>query len=166
MIGRRWSKLKKKLENLFEPTLNIEFNCSSYPVRSQRGGNSIPRFYMQIDKEIIWDFPRDFELRNIQFSLWASQNEITDLIQEYIETPVDQLLTTNFKYETITIEDDWLLHLDGKRYEVNYHLTELFIAADRRIGKQKLIGFAALKSNEAIDTILEKRFGSIKPLNT
>ena len=166
MIGRRWSKLKKKLENLFEPTLNIEFNCSSYPVRSQWGGNSIPRFYMQIDKEIIWDFPRDFELRNIQFSWWASFNKITDLVQEYIETPVDQLLTTNFKYETLIIEDKWFLHIYGERYEVNYRLTELFIAADRRIGKQKRIGFAALKSNEAIDRILEKRFGSIKPLNT
>jgi hypothetical protein len=117
---------------------------------------------MQIEKEVIWDFPRDFELSNIQFSWWASFNKITDLIQDYIETPVDQLLTTNFKYETLTIEDDWFLHLYGERYEVNYHLTELFIAADRRIGKQKLIGFAALKSNEAIDLILEKRFGNFK----
>jgi hypothetical protein len=117
---------------------------------------------MQIEKEIIWDFPRDFEIRTIDFGWWADRNNITDLIQEYIETPVDLLLTTNFKYETFTIKDDWFLCSYGERYEVNYRLTELFIAADRRIGKQKLIGFAALKSNEAIDLILEKRFGSFK----
>lgn len=50
---RPFSKLKKQIENLFVPELKLEVFCISYPVRSQRGSSSIPRFYIRLDKKYI-----------------------------------------------------------------------------------------------------------------
>ncbi len=60
-----FSKLKKGIENLFDPKLNMEFCCIAYPIRGQWGhNNSVPRFYVKLNDEFIWDFPKDFELKN------------------------------------------------------------------------------------------------------
>lgn len=162
MKQKPWSKLKKQIENLFEPNLKIEINCNSYPVRGQWGHhNSIPRFYLQLEKEVIWDFPHDFDIKELHFAWWADNNKISALIREYIDTPVDQLLEKKFENEFLFIDTDYMQTEQGKKYEVNYHLTELIIAADRRIGKQKLMEFGELKKNHILDKILERRFNVV-----
>jgi hypothetical protein len=167
MTQKPWSKLKKELEKLFVPGLNMEFNCNSYPIRGQWGHrNSVPRFYLLLDKEVLWDFPRDFEIKELHFGWWADSNKITDLLREYIDTPIDQLLIKKFENERLVIDTDYLQLGKGKKYEINYHLTELLIAADRRIGKEKLLSFSARKANHNIDKILEKRLKKTKGANT
>ena len=159
MNQKPWSKLKKQLENLFVPELKIRFHCNSFPIRGQWGHhNSVPRYYLVLEKEIIWDFPANFEIKELHFGWWASFNNISFLVREYIDTPVDDLLQQTFTNETLNIDTDYMGTDKGKKYKVNYHLTELFIAADRRIGKEKLKEFATLKKNPAIDKILAKRF--------
>jgi len=79
-------------------------------------------------------------------------------VREYINTPVDVLLTKKFKLDThkIMLQD---IGRDEQDYIViKYKLTELFIAADRRLGKEKLTNWAIKKENPAVDKILVLRF--------
>lgn len=154
---KRWSKLKKQIESLFVPELNVQFNCNSFPIRGQRGHrNSIPRFYLQMGKQILWDFPKGFEIKELHFGWWADNNNVSALIREYIDTPFDMLLETKFKSETLNVHSAYK-QLE-KDYVINYRLTELFIGADRRIGKEKLLEFAKQKRNTMLDKLIEKRF--------
>ena len=57
---RPFSKLKKQIENLYDPALEMQFCCSAFPMRGGRANNSIPRFYVKLGKEVIWDYPKDF----------------------------------------------------------------------------------------------------------
>ncbi|MBP7540738.1 MAG: hypothetical protein KA802_12500 [Saprospiraceae bacterium] len=147
--NRPFSKLKTQIENLFDPALGMEFCCNSYPMRGGWAENSIPRFYIKMDKQILWDFPADFEIKNISYGHWAGNNDISELVREYIETPKSMILDRMFANEV-------------KRYDtliICFHLTDFFKAADRRFGKKKLRTWAAKLHNHTIDRIIEKRFG-------
>lgn len=158
MKHKPWSKLKKEIEKLFVPGLNIKFNCNSFPIRGQWGNrNSVPRFYLQLDNEVLWDFPGDFEIKELHFGWWADSNNITALLREYIDTPINLLLRKKFENECLIIDTDYLQMGKTNNYKVDYHLTELLIAADRRIGKEKLLLFAEEKSNPVMDKIIAKR---------
>lgn len=158
---RPFSKLKKQIENLFVPELKMELCCISYPVRSQYGGSSIPRFYIRLDKKYIWDFPKDFPIKEISYHYWKDNTIISELIREYIDTPIKELPEKEFeleqncgvhKYSAESVEDELPAF--------NLHLTDLLKAADRRIGKEKLLKWSKEKSNENVRLILEKRFGT------
>jgi len=57
---RPFSKLKKQIDALFVPELKMHFCCTAYPIRGQwKSNNSIPRYYLKLGKEIIWDYPKD-----------------------------------------------------------------------------------------------------------
>jgi hypothetical protein len=139
---KRFSKLKKQIENLFEPDLNMEFCCNSYPMRSRTGyaHNSIPRFYIKLGKEIIWDYPKNKSAKKEEYGYWASNNGISALVRNYIDTPVEELLNKDFKSD----------------------LTDLFKAADRRLGKGNLVRWAILLSNPVVCKILIERY-ELKP---
>jgi len=149
---RPFSKLKKQIESLFDSNLKMTFNCISYAAGHY---NAIPRFYVRIGKETIWDFPKDFDAKDLDFHWWSNNLTINDLVREYIDTPVDKLLSTVFKNETakITNYDDYSV------IEFNLNLSPLFIAADRRLGKEKLIVWAAGIDNQNVNMILDLRFG-------
>jgi len=121
-----FSKLKNQIENLFEPSLKIEFCCNSYPMKTKTGyaHNSIPRFYVKLNKEIIWDYPKDF--KSEPYTEYAENNGISALVREYIDTPVSELLSKKFNDE--------------------YKLTDIFKAADRRLGKDSLLRLDRINS--------------------
>ena len=103
-----FSKLKKQIDNLFDPSLGIEFCCNSFPMRSSRGDNSIPRFYLKMGKEIIWDYPKQFAVKDINYGWWAGNNGISELVRDYIDTPASELPDKVFageikEYDTLTI---------------------------------------------------------------
>ncbi|MCG8565709.1 MAG: hypothetical protein MI747_11580 [Desulfobacterales bacterium] len=138
---KRWSKLQKQLYDLRSSEINFQIHCSVYRMKSQRGNTDIPRYWITLDKEIIWDYPRDFmdqppsatrkDPRN-----YPHENDISDisaLFREYIDTPKSKLLDKNFE------NDHW-------------GLMDILRAADRRFGarrlrtlKEKLKSRAALK---------------------
>ena len=153
-----FSKLKKKIENLFDDKLGMEFCCISYPIRGQWGhSNSVPRFYVKLGKEIIWDFPKDFPMKKIDFGYWSRTNGITALVREYIDTPVNELLTKKFTGDKQTFSE--YMGKNDRVYDVDYKLTELFLAADRRLGMDNLLELAVKRKNPVVDKILSKRFG-------
>jgi hypothetical protein len=154
--NRPFSKLKKTIEALFVPELRMEFCCNSYPMReSWNPTNAIPRFYVKLGKEIMWDYPKEFPVKDINYGWWAGNNNISDLVREYIDTSVQLLLTKSFTNEVQVYQT---YGTESRTITVEYHLIELFIAADRRLGKEKLKEWAAVINNPKVDLILEKRF--------
>jgi hypothetical protein len=154
-----WSKLQRDIYALFSPDINIQLHTVAYPMRSQRGHSNLPRYWITLDKEIIWDYPKDFKdmpfgttddylenrswchgsLKDIYPYGWEEPT-ISDCIREYINTPKEELLTKSFEY------DRW-------------GLTDLLKAADRRFGKRKLLYLKLLK-NEKVNKIINARLGN------
>lgn len=158
---RPFSKLKKSIERLFDDKLKMEFCCNSYPIRGQRGHrNSVPRYYVKLGKEIIWDFPKDFDMKELPFYYWADNNHINDLVRDYIDAPLEELLTKKFKYDKNGFIMQHLYSNEQDRFEIDYKLTEIFKAADRRLGKEKLLKWAKKIENSKVDKILGIRFNN------
>lgn len=57
---RRWSKLQKELYLMIDPSIDFQLHCSVYPMRSQRGSTDLPRYWITLNKEIIFDYPKQF----------------------------------------------------------------------------------------------------------
>lgn len=152
-----WSKLQSKLYNLMSDNVHFQIHCSVYRMQSQYGSTDLPRYWITIGKEIIWDYPKQFikdgKLRTTDGTElhYPYENEISDisnLIREYIDTPKSDLLTKTFTH------DKWFV-------------TPLFLANDRRLGKAALYNYiAALQHDsncnttciEQITKIVELRF--------
>lgn len=99
-------------------------------MRSQSGSTSLPRYWITLDKEIIWDYPKDFVteggiIKNYggevsrYYPYLTDVYDISNLIREYIDTPKEQLLNKQF------IHDKW-------------GLINILRAADRRVGARRL----------------------------
>lgn len=110
-----WSKLKKQIENLFVDNIGIEIKCVAYgPKRSWRKGtDGTGRYYIVLDKEIVWEESSYTTMYHIR--------SISDLIREYINTPIEEIMNKDF--------DD------------KYNLIDILIASDRRFGKSKLFAW-------------------------
>ena len=102
--SKPFSKLKKQIEQLFARELNMHIQCFAYPIKSQYGSSSIPRFYITFNKNIIWDFPKDFPIKYVNYHYWKSDTSISDIIRNYIDTPIEGLLEKTFTNEHINLE--------------------------------------------------------------
>ena len=156
---RPFSKLKKTINGLFDERLKMDFCCIAYPMRAQYANNHTPRFYVKLGKEIIWDYPKNIATEfHVESFMFRDSNGLTELVRDYIDTPVDKLFKKRFK------RDSWEYiwqYLDTRQQETvrfDYKLTEIFIAADRRLGKDALLKWAESKHNPVVDAILMKRY--------
>lgn len=142
--GRRWSKIKKRIEDLFAEGLNLQIYSTFYTTTSKHDSYNSPRHWFVLDKEVIFDFPGQFfnkgpDETRIEY-LDGENYKISCLIQEYIELPKEQLLST---------------HLEMDKWGV----IDILRAADRRIGKDRLLErFKDVSSDSAVKKILRKRF--------
>jgi len=132
-----WSKLQREIEKLFTDELSIRIQCRAYRMDSQRGSTNIPRYWITLGKDIIIDYPKDFPGAKASYPYHTDVCSISRLIRDYIDTPVDDLLSKEF-------EDPW-------------GLIEIFLAADRRIGKRRLRELGEKLSSDAAKLVLEKR---------
>ena len=135
-----WSKLQKSLYLIVSDKADFQIHCSVYRMKSQRGSTDLPRYWITIGKEIIFDYPKQFinseENKNYPYETQIS--DISDCIREYIDCPVHLLLENQFE------NDLW-------------GLTDILKAVDKRFGKDKLTAHFA-SSNPVIQSILQKRF--------
>lgn len=149
MKQRPWSKLQREIYDLLTPAINLQIHCTSYPMRSQNGGSTnLPRYWITLEKEVIWDYPKDFvagdrSVRNFAGeSCWypylTDVSAISDLLREYIDTPKEQLLTKQFA------SDKW-------------GLVNILRAADRRIGIRRLDPLRRKTHNVAALKIIARR---------
>ena len=132
-----WSKLQREIEKLFTDELSIRIQCRAYRMDSQRGSTDLPRYWITLGKDIIFDYPKDFPPANASYPYVTDVSSISRLIRDYIDTPVDDLLIKEF-------EDPW-------------GLIEIFLAADRRIGKRRLRELGEKLTSDAARLVLEKR---------
>jgi len=122
---------------------------------SFRGKLELPRLWIVLNKEIIFDFIKDFKDTQIFDSKYNSNHredgrpvyygelpDINRMIQDYIETPTDKLIDRTFQYDYFGIAD-------------------ILKAADRRIGKKRLLILQDQTKNVAAMKIIKARLSKI-----
>lgn len=102
-----WSKLQREIYKIFSDDINIQIHCAAYRMDSARGSASLPRYRITLDKEIIWDYPKQFSIgdggvRNLSGSVCGypyntDVPKISDLIRSYIDTPKDEIFDRIFE---------------------------------------------------------------------
>jgi hypothetical protein len=117
------------------PEADFQIHCVAYPMHSQRGSTDLSRYWITIDKKIIWDYPKQFlneyhgkgyhysdnkahRLKDC-YPYGSEVSDISELIREYLNTPKDKLL------EPFT-NDKW-------------GLTDILRVCDVRVGKRRLL---------------------------
>lgn len=148
---KKWSKLQKELYLIIDPEIDFQIHCVAYPMRSRYGNTDLPRYWITLGKEIIFDYPKQFVshdggIRNYKphgitknYPYNNDISDISDLIREYIDTPVSEIFTKHF-------ENDY------------WGLANILRAADRRIGQRRLDILRRRIKNQAAKKILEVRF--------
>lgn len=145
-MSKRWSKLQKRLYNLMDPAVEFQIHCALYEMNSNDGyhGNKLPRYFITIGKEIVFDYPKDFDTTyRYGFNSYPWDTDIQDisnLIEQYIQRPESELMNP--------LEED------------RWGLTDILRACDRRIGKRRLSEIAKDTENEVVKKIIMKRIQS------
>ncbi len=153
---KRWSKIKAQLNLINDPSLDFQIHCSAYRMKSQHGSTDLPRYWITLGKNIIFDYPKQFLNQEIELpeewnrkdnntlgDFYPYRNDvssISELIREYIDTPVKELLDKKFE------SDAW-------------GLTDILKAADKRMGIKRLVDKFKYAESEAVKAILLKRMG-------
>lgn len=105
---KRWSKLAKQLYELVDENIDFKLHCTVYRMQSRRGSTDLPRYFITLAGEIIFDYPKDFVLKSggvrslaqgALTKIYPYGNDISDigeLIREYIDTPKEELFKKHF----------------------------------------------------------------------
>lgn len=154
-MSKPWSKLKKELVKLWDESLDLDIHQAVYRMESQRGSSDLPRYFITLDKEIIFDFPKDFKNEvltlgyakgnqvKVVYPYEGTVSQLSNIIREYIDTPKDQLLT--------------------KEFAQDFGLTLILKVADKRIGKNKLKSLAdQYPKDHKIQKLINKRLNKGK----
>ena len=141
----QWSKLQKRLYDLISLEIDLQVHCGVYRMQSQRGSAGLLRYWITLDKEIIWDYPKMIiEIPQLGkaplkwYPYVTDISSISDLFREYIDTPAEELLEKEF------VNDYW-------------GLTNILKVSDRRIGRRRLQLLKKRISNKAARKVLLKR---------
>lgn len=115
---KRWSKLQKQIYLILDDKIDLQIHCSMYRMNSQQGSVDLPRYWISLNKEIIFDYPKIATSKEA-YPYITDISNISNLFREYLDTPKNQILTQNFTAD-------------------EYGITDLLKAADKRIGVEKL----------------------------
>lgn len=130
---KRWSKLQRDVYKIIDPKLNLQIHCRAYRMpNSQSTRPQIPRYWITLNEEIIFDIPKDLKKEKIK--LYEHIPNISQLLRDYINSPIENLVSKEFN-------DD-------------YGIINILKAADRRIGKRQ---WNKLPNIYPINKILEFR---------
>lgn len=146
---KRFSKLHKRIEDLFVDDIPLRFHVTVYRQHSPGWGHGsifYPRYWFQLGKEIIWDYPRDFmhifkeqgHPRTLFYPGWGEEYNVLHLICQYLNTPRALL------YEATAEDDHWSVY-------------EVLKASDRRIGKENLLKLGVQSTHPAVEKIIALR---------
>ena len=150
-----WSKLQKRLYELVDESIDFKLHCTVYRMQSRRSSTDLPRYFITLAGEIIFDYPKDFVLKSggvkslaggALAKIYPYGNDIGDigeLIREYIDTPKEELFAKHFD------ADEW-------------GLVNILKAADKRIGKRRLQILAKNKKNQAMQKVIAARLEALQ----
>ena len=143
-----WSKLKRDLCKITDEKINFQIHCVAYRMDSQYGSTNLPRYWITLGKETLWDYPKDFvkeygtknysDKKIHAYPYSSDVPAISDLLREYIETPKEIIFEKHFE------NDKW-------------GLINILKSADRRIGKRRLLDLKRKTHNRAAHKIIAKR---------
>lgn len=147
----KWSKLQREIYKIITEDINFQIHCSTYRMDSQFGSTDLPRYWITLNKEIIFDYPKQFvtddgTVKNLSgfeaiYPYKTDISNISGLIREYIDTPKEQILSKTFK------NDYW-------------GLINILRAADRRIGARRLEDLKRKTHNIAANKVIEARLNN------
>lgn len=153
-MRRRWSMLQSALYNIIDPAIDFQMHCVAYPMRSKTGtgwapvgDKSVPRYWITIGKDIVWDFPKicpQEELDKMYYPelYWGCTALVSDVLRAYIDCPRNEILSFKCS-ERVGFLEDRLIGIDeniGQIFDSNdnrWGLIPILQACDRRIGKEK-----------------------------
>lgn len=142
-MSKRWSKLQSRLYNLIDEDVNFQIHCALYEMNSNNGwhGNKLPRYFITIDKDIVFDYPKDcdttWKYGHNSYPWDTDINQISNLIKEYIECPKSDIM---------------------KDFELDrWGLIDILRVCDRRIGKRKLVELREKITNKKLLEVIDKR---------
>lgn len=160
--GKPWSKLQRELYKLVSEDINFQVHCVAYPMLSQRGSTDLPRYWITLGKEVIWDYPKQFVTEDgtvknlsgfgaekysdrltVTYPYITDISDISRLIREYIDTPKDEIVSKIFE------NDHW-------------GLINILRSADRRIGDRRLEELKRKTHNIAANKVVDARLNNIK----
>jgi hypothetical protein len=152
---RRWSKLQSALYRVITPGVRLQLQCRVVRMNSAHGSSDLPRYWITLGKETIWAYPDQFAVpgggtkrtdssKLVYYPHVTDVPAISDLIREYIDTPVADLLTRRFE------NDHW-------------GLVNILRAADRRIGMRQLPTLRKRLHNIAALKVLDARLARHAP---
>ena len=144
----KWSKLRKDLEKVVDLNL-VDIKCSVYPMRSQRGSTDIPRYFIQHQKEIVFDFPKDFV--NQKFKYYDKDYILKDIYPHFPMVEKVSDLLRNYVNSSLEKTED---------LEDELGLREFLWAGDKRIGKRRYKDYLKKMNNSKAKDILKSRFES------
>ena len=157
---KRCSKLQKRLYELVDENIDFKLHCTVYRMQSRRGSTDLPRYFITLAGEIIFDYPKDFALKDGRikslaqggtlakfYPYYSGISGIGELIREYIDTPKEELFAKHFS------ADEW-------------GLVNILKAADKRIGKRRLQILAKNKKNQAMQKVVQARLNYVADSKT
>ena len=136
---KHWSTLQSALYRVIEPKIGFQIHCCTYDI-----GQCIPlpRFWVTIGKQIIWDFPKNFMDENEEeWYFYDEAKKLSCLIKEYVDCPVNELLTHEFNDR--------------------FKLIPILHVCDRRIGKRRLEQLLYDDEYSAVSWLIEKRLNTV-----
>ena len=135
---KRWSTLQSALYKVIETEIGFQIHCCAYNI-----GESVPvpRFWVSIEKQIIWDFPKDFmeerKRNNEHWYFYEEATKLSCLIREYMDCPANELLTHEFNDR--------------------FRLIPILHICDRRIGRRRLKTMLQDEKYASLSWLIEKR---------
>ena len=131
-----WSKLQSALYKVIDKKVDFRIYSCSYDIGECLG---IPRYWITIGKEIVWDFPKNTMWDDSDWNFFDEIQSISRLIKAYVDCPKDKLLTYAFN-------DRW-------------KILPYLLACDKRIGKRRLVQMLEKDEYSCVAWIIRKRLG-------
>lgn len=140
-----WSKLQRAVYLIVAPDLPLQVQCRVYPMDAVYGVTGIPRYWITLGKEKLWDYPKQFVglgyLDRHLPNKWPYATDISDIscvIREYLDTPRGEILSKPFEH------DMW-------------GIVNILRAADRRVGSRQWEDLRRSANSQAVNKILDMR---------
>ena len=151
---KRWSSLQREIYKIIDEHIDFQIHLSKYRMCSQYGSTDLPRYWITLGEEIIFDYPKQFVdmdekgnfIKNLRgeklyYPYQTDISEISSLLREYIDTPKDDVFSKHFD------NDYW-------------GIINILKAADRRFGRRRLELLKRRTKNKAAHKIIEFRLTS------
>lgn len=114
----KWNKIKKRLQDIVDPNLNIKFVYAPVQRRTGRSEYLLKYFYVELNDEIIWSYPYNSKTPDYEVLGVLDFDHPIKSIMKYLDESQDKLL--QFKNED------------------KIGIAEILNACDKRIGFEKL----------------------------